>query len=334
MSGWSTNRLEALRAVAEPLLRSFPVQRLASVTFLGILSPKYRERCASPLSAARLTNERDGGTRYEHTLGVAWLALEVARQLGLSVRGQRYAVAWGLLHDVATWPLSHTSEPSFAELTGWAAHDLREAMVLGSEALPDRYRLPRHLAEVDVDPAPLADLFAKRAIHADGELEMVRQLVRSPLTPDALEGMSRCGRVFGVEFPSSEAVIGALFPHRGMVYLRASGIPVALDFWRAKAEVYRRYINRPEVIRWESAWALAIKRNHLGISLVESLERDEEAIVEGVLRTGLPPVPLTVRYKPPQEYSITAFPETLLTQPAVGDLWQVLRREPLETLTE
>src|SRR5207249_171088 len=123
----------------------------------------------------------EDGSRYDHTLGVALVALDVARRFGFSERGQRYAVAWGLTHDIATWPLSHTSEPAFTTITGISARSLRAAMLLGSQQVPERYRLAPVLRGLDIDPAALASLFDRSSFPADEELATFKEVVHSPL---------------------------------------------------------------------------------------------------------------------------------------------------------
>ncbi len=191
-------RLPELLAVAGPLVQSRAVQRLADVTFLGILSPRFREVVDSPLWPKGMPDVVEDGSRYNHTLGVALVALDLARRIGFSERGQRYAVAWGLTHDVATWPLSHTGESVFAALTGVSAANLRARILLGDSAVPGRYRLDAILQDLDIEPVALASLFNRSGMPADEELVLFKQIIRSPLTPDTLEGMWRCGAVFGV----------------------------------------------------------------------------------------------------------------------------------------
>jgi HD superfamily phosphohydrolase len=111
-------RLAELEALAGPLLRSPAVQRLRTVTLLGILSPQLRRLSGCPLWQNDSFAGVDDGSRFDHTIGVAAIALDTARRFGLSPSGQRYAVAWGLTHDLATWPLAHTSEPAFAAILG------------------------------------------------------------------------------------------------------------------------------------------------------------------------------------------------------------------------
>jgi hypothetical protein len=328
------HRLSELHALARPLLQSRAVQRLAGATFLGILSPRFRSAIASPLWPEPLRDAVEDGSRHDHTLGVALVALDLARKLDFSERGQRYAVAWGLTHDIATWPLSHTSEPAFSAITGMSARNLRAGMLLGSAEVPERYHLAPILRDLDIDPSALASLFDRSGTPADEELALLEQVVRSPLTPDTLEGMWRCGVVFGIPVIHPNEVIPAFLRHRGTACLDRRRMSAVIDFWRGKSLVYERFINREDVVLWESAWAAALQRCCAGVSLADSLELSEDELVSAVQRQGLPSVSRVVRYKEPQEYIVNGALDALPPEPPVSDLWRVLRREPVGTSRE
>jgi hypothetical protein len=198
-----------LDALVGPLLHSHAAQRLRNVTFLGILSPRFRQLPGCPLWPPAPEALPDDGSRFDHSIGVALTALDFAQQFGLSPRARRYAAAWGLVHDVATWPLSHTSEPAFTAATGMTSRRLREAMLLDREVVPPPYRLGSILREMDLDPVTLVDLFSRVPV-SDEDLALFQQVVRSPLTPDTLEGAWRSGLVFGVPVPAPQEVRLAL----------------------------------------------------------------------------------------------------------------------------
>jgi hypothetical protein len=316
------------------LLHSPAVQRLADVTFLGILSPRFHGVVDSPLWPATTGETVEDGSRYDHTVGVALVALDLARRFGFSERGQRYAAAWGLTHDIATWPLSHTGEPTFTTVTGVSARGLRAAMLLGGDVAPERYRLTPVLLDMDIDPATLASLFERGDLPADEELSLLKQVVRSPLTPDTLEGMWRSGAVFDVPVTHPDDVVAALLRHGRTARVDRERMPAILEFWRSKSDIYQRFINREDVIVGESAWAVALQRCCSGVSLAESLELREDELVGAVERLGLPAASHVVRYKEPQEYIINGALDALPSEPPVSELWRVLRREPAGTSHE
>jgi HD superfamily phosphohydrolase len=83
-------------------------QRLKSIRFLGGID----------YLLVRAPNGAKGNiryTRYQHSLGVARLALLYCEERGLSFSERRMIWVAALLHDVGHAPLSHSLEPVFQE---------------------------------------------------------------------------------------------------------------------------------------------------------------------------------------------------------------------------
>jgi hypothetical protein len=327
LSRWQY-RLPELEALAGPLLHSPAVQRLCGITFLGILSPRFRDLPGCPLWPSGTLPVPEDGSRFDHSIGVALTALDIARRFGLSAKGQRYSVAWGLTHDIATWPLAHTSEPAFEALTGISPRRLRTAILLGDTDITERYRLDSACREMGLDPHALASLFGGGTLCDDEELALLDQVIHSPLTPDTLEGMWRSGTVFGIAVPAPEEVQRALVRCDRVACLDRGYLAVVREFWERKAQVYRDFINRKDVVLWESAWTLGLLRAFAGLSLSRSLEVREEELIETVLRQGLPFAQGPLRYKEPQEYHVNGLLDTLPPLVPVSELWDVLHRGP------
>lgn len=291
---------DAIKRSAEPLIRSAAFRRLSSLSFLGILSPRYRALEGHPYATIRLKHD---GSRAQHSLGVASIVLEAAGKLQLSALARRYAVAWALLHDIATWPLSHTGEAGFYRVADIRSRDLREAMIKGSYFLPRALLVFSPLKQLSLEHDVLLALFDKDSSGFDKDISALHELIHSPITPDTLEGMWRSGEVFGISVPHPRKVIDSLYIDvfaRVMVDRRKS--QHVLDFWRTKSDVYARHINSWESIEFESAWSRAIEGAHSQISLVDSLRLTEKQVIESVLSGLAPKFKEIARYKAPLEY--------------------------------
>src|SRR5207249_11669316 len=112
----------------------------------------------------------------------------------------------------------------------------------------------------------------------------------------------RIGSDFGIPVPAPEEVQLAVVRRDRVACLDRGYLAVLREFWQRKAEVYRRFINREDVVLWESAWSLGLRRAFAGLSLARSLDMPEAELIETVLRSGLPSPQGPVRYKAPQEY--------------------------------
>lgn len=292
---------DIVRSVA-PLMLSDSFRRLRQITFLGILSPVYAAVDRHPI---RFSVAAADGTRAIHSFRVALLAGKMAENLSLSAPTIRYAVLWGLLHDIATWPLSHTGEVAFSSSTETNASRLRQMMIKGDNTLHSSLSVFFCLKEMQVDVDVLLALFDKKADFPDDELTDLHQLLHSALTPDTLEGMHRSGEVFGVAVPGPIHFIEAM--ERDFVSgvrLKENHSADAIKFWRAKGRIYSDFINKDETVSFESSWSSAIRDSYTSIDLSESLFAKEREIIDSVMRKQLKPASEVVRYKAPLRYKV------------------------------
>lgn len=90
--------------------------------------------------------------------------LDICRKLNLSPTTTKYAVVWGLLHDIGTWPLSHTSEIAFSSILNIGSRELRNKIIMGDSSIPNSFRLNRKLIDIGIDLKTLLSLFITPAI--------------------------------------------------------------------------------------------------------------------------------------------------------------------------
>jgi hypothetical protein len=300
------NYMHEVQVIAKPVIKSAAFKRLKSISFLGILSPRYSRKLQPPFLSKHHDNLFDcDGSRYDHSLGVASIALEMARNLGFSEKAQRYSIAWGLVHDIATWPLSHTGESAFSQITNIHSRELRSKIITGKQELSYLLRIDKQLREIDIDPFVLIKLCNKQKEDLPKELAELSILFSSPLSPDTIEGIQRSGNAFSIPVPESAAICTII--NRNVlleIEIQKEYSNNAIIFWRKKSDIYKKFINHRETISWESSWSLAIKNEFKGISLNDSLFLSEEDIIERVNIDNLPKCPDLCRYKHPMEYII------------------------------
>ena len=294
-----------LQKVAEPIIRSAPFSRLYKVTFLGILSPRFRDLRGFPISYGRNVSGESDETRGHHSACVASLMGKLASKLMLPKRAIDYAVAWGLLHDIATWPLSHTGEASFSNSTETDSRDLRSMMIFGSHRIPNSLSLYHIIKSMSLDHEIMVELFNKKATGFGPDLEAVHKIIHSTLTPDALEGMHRSGRVFDVYVPCPHEFLKTI--ERDLISgirVREDGSDLVFKFWRGKAKIYSDYINTYKSIEFESMWSRAIQEAFAKLSLKETLELSEAEIVRRIAGAAVVRGKDVQRYKDPLCYVI------------------------------
>jgi hypothetical protein len=327
---WHKRRREILD-IAAPVFESQAFGRLSAITFLGILSPRFGVSAREASARASLRCEGDG-SRQSHSLGVALLGLDLTRELGFSEATQRYAVAWGLLHDIGNWPLSHTGEFAFGRLIGFTTRELRREMIIGSASVPSAYSLRREISAMGLDVDCLLALLEHRPLGLPSELRSLAAILQSPLTPDTCEGVWRSGRVLGIQVPEPHLLARSfVMDSHHLLRLRPTLVKFATEFLDRKALIYRTFFNRADNIELESAWSRAILRDFTGISVAESLDLSEDDVVARVESQGLPEHPPFSRYKQPVEYRLD-LPDGQLLPPnaTLGQLSKIFVSRPLE----
>lgn len=333
---------DRLLAAAQEIIAHAAFDRLRNVTFLGALSPRFRLKLdPPPILLKRFSSSvflNADGTRADHSIAVSEYAFLMAEQFNLSVEAQRYAVAWGLFHDIATWGLSHTGEAAFADVTGVSSRTLRAMMIHGDPILPECFNLKKLLKCIGISGETLLSLFSKKPSKiAPGsnsepkDFGLLWLATHSPLNPDTLEGICRCGLSFNVNVPPPNAVMRAftntlLGPVIGSEYSE-----YGLSFWRCKSNIYRTIINNSSVVQWESNKSRDLRLKYASISLGESLELPEDALVHCISQNNSDNFDAVFRYKVPRKYWLGrtfARKKKLGGDLQVDDLYSVFRSEP------
>ena len=294
------------RRLSIPIISSPAFSRLRTITFLGILSPKFGSMDGYPMNFGRFAVCESDRSRAHHSFFVAKLIGKVCSKLCLSRRAIDYAVMWGLLHDIATWPLSHTGEAAFSRSTETSARKLRAMMINGSDRISKQMNLYSLISEAGLEHDKLSALFDKSSCGLDAELTVVHKLIHSALTPDTLEGMHRSGRAFGVNVPNPESFVSAF--ERDLicgVRLRKGTSCNMLNFWKAKAKIYSNFINSSQTIEFESMWSQGVINSFSRTTLNESLLLDEGDVIRRVMSSALAKTAEIQRYKPPLEYALS-----------------------------
>lgn len=285
--------------LALPLLRAEAFCRLQSISFLGLLSPRY----ASLRGFPPVVGQTSDGTRADHSIGVAQIVLNMADRLMFSDQTKRYAAAWALTHDLATWPLSHTGDAAFERVTDVHYRVLRIAMIEGAQWLPRALTIFSELKDMKVDHGILITLLGDHPVGLDGELKSLWNIIHSPMTPDSIEGMTRSGNVYGIRMPTPNALIDALYKDvfSDIVVSRTKSMEI-LRFWRLKSQIYDKHINHYATIEFESAWTKAIEEAYASHAIVDTLKLSEKQILDRIQTRGNPKFKAIRRYKPPLRY--------------------------------
>lgn len=199
------------------LIRSRPIQRLKKIGFLGAIDRiLYRNR----------------HNRYDHSIGVARLALLYAQRRHLSQHDTRVLVVAGLLHDVGHGPLSHTLEPIFKKRFGISHHQVGTKIIRGETRLGREIPVALARYGLDIDEIEAMIRGTHNGRHAF--------LFSSPVNVDTIEGVTRSYSIF------ARTGVGAISAARIVREMsRPDTLPAPkLDaFWQLKHQMYNSAIH-------------------------------------------------------------------------------------------
>jgi hypothetical protein len=172
----------ALNRDLEPFFRDLigapAVQRLKGVRFLGGIDYLLVPSPNGSQSNARYT-------RFQHSLGVARLALHYSDLKGLDERRRRLVFACALLHDIGHAPLSHSLEPVFQEAFGVDHHQAGAEVITG--ATPLGREILGTLRAYGVDPDQVLAII-------EGEDDPFDGFFAGPINLDTIEAILRARR--------------------------------------------------------------------------------------------------------------------------------------------
>jgi hypothetical protein len=206
------------------LVSTSAFQRLKSIRFLGGI-----DYCLIRSPNGIRGNIRY--TRYQHSLGVARLAVSYGEMRALSFSDRRLVYVAALLHDIGHAPLSHSLEPVFAEVFGLEHHRATEDVVSGREPIGrDLYAiLRRH----NVDVERVIAIIAGEELNYDG-------FFAGPINFDTIEGILRSLAFVrpNLSIPSPEIVTKAALRRE-----TTKDRDVVDSFWNYKNWIYQNVIN-------------------------------------------------------------------------------------------
>lgn len=202
-------------------------KRLQHVRFLGSID--YM-RVTSPNGAASNTRHN----RYQHSLGVASLAILYADIHNLEEASRRLIYATALLHDIGHAPLSHSLEPVFQEEFGLNHHDATEDVIMGRVSLG--HEIYQILLQYDVNPEQILNILS-------GQDDPFNGFFKGPINFDTIEAIQRTRQYYKPDAPdlSPMKVAKAAIERSSLKDLQ-----IVDTFWKHKDEAYKLLIRSQE----------------------------------------------------------------------------------------
>jgi uncharacterized protein len=203
-------------------------------------------------------------TRYQHSLGVARLALMYGRVCELSSVERRLILAAALLHDVGHAPLSHSLEPTFFEIFGIDHHQATRDIIRGH--VPIGRELYKLLREHQVDVDHLTSIIG-------GEDDGFHGFFAGPINFDTIEGILRT-KNYVKSAPNAvapELIVDAAVNRTSAIHRQ-----LVDNFWISKDLIYRHVINSKAGILADTVCQTFLRENLSAVTADDYFTTEEQ----------------------------------------------------------
>jgi uncharacterized protein len=149
-------------------------------------------------------------TRLEHSLGVAWVAREMALRLALPSAAVTTVAVAGLLHDLGHAPFSHTLDGPMREIEGRDHESVARSLILGTESVPpspgraNTDPLPEILERHGIKPQEVGRLVDQTQGRLSGSVGS--GILHGPVDADRIDYLQRDAHYTGVAHGAVDAV--------------------------------------------------------------------------------------------------------------------------------
>jgi len=181
-------------------------------------------------------------SRFEHSLGVAYLAKLASEVLGLDEKESCHLVAAGLLHDIATTPFAHTTEQLFKSF-GQYSHERNSKIIIGGLRHPRDAKLGR-----------FSQFFCGREIKIHKILKEFR-IGRESLAPmriyEFIQGETELGKLIkkDIDLDNLDSVF-RMAHHIGLPYNKKDPLSIAQSYKLVKGRLGFRRSSTSAIERW------------------------------------------------------------------------------------
>jgi len=231
-------------SIAEEQLRRFgfgdyldtaSLRRLRGISYLSTMD--------------RIYDQRQTYSRYEHSVGVGYVALLLARQLHLSDDQLRTLVLINLTHDTGHVAFSHAAETFLLERFRRYHDGLKRRLFVG-------LGIPERLSKESECVATSVNDYVSTRKTSDTLLNMI---CGCSLNCDRVEGTNRSLFALNEEHIDPEILISALEVEENRLLLKRELLPLVQQFWRRQEFLYEKYIYTYEVLAAEAMLTRALE---------------------------------------------------------------------------
>ncbi|MFX0103455.1 MAG: HD domain-containing protein, partial [Candidatus Hodarchaeota archaeon] len=219
------------------IINSAEFQRLKGVSFLGFMAKNF--------------NTRKDYSRFEHSLGVAFLAKNLANRLNLDDDEARLFILASFLHDIGHMPFSHASEEVFSKISRMNHYRRTIDMIKGRKLLKtggEQENVAAIIKDFNIHPEEIINLY-----NGKSQFPFLNELWKNPINLDTIDAINRCAYSFKTENINPLHVIDYIQRNeKGNLFIDVKDIEKLDKFWNLKDFIYTQFIYGKKNIILES----------------------------------------------------------------------------------
>lgn len=194
-------------------------------------------------------------SRYDHSIGTAYVALLLSKHLNLTKTQRDALVLANLIHDIGHVAFSHASENLLLEYKR-KYHTGMLKMYLRNYIETDRYdsNLIEYLPVSDSTKQLIIDLSYGISCTDD----ILNTLHYSPINCDKIDGTTRSLFGLGEKIISPSKLIEMYIWDGNEIAINSDSIPDIIQFWEQKSKLFSQYVHSPRVIAMEAMLTRAL----------------------------------------------------------------------------
>jgi len=205
------------------IILSPEVMRLNDISFLGSMEKTEKVKKTS---------------RFDHSIGVAYLAQKASEKLDLKPETKRYLIIASLLHDIGHGPLSHSLEPIIKGILKIDHSTLTKRLIVGTYKLAaeEKNNIYKILKKYNIDHTKITDILNGKS-NDFGSL-----LFKNPFNIDTLDGINRVAFSLDINYMEPEQIVDLFYIKGDKILVCAKNKNVFDNFWDLKRHIYLEYI--------------------------------------------------------------------------------------------
>lgn len=257
------SKLKKRNKIFLEVINSKEMQRLKKISFLGLLH--------------KIFNMKEIHSRYDHSLGVAYLGLKFCEFNNIKKEDEIYLILACLLHDIGHFALSHLTEKVFN--TDHKEHTLN----LIRKENDNLDNLDCILKKYSIDKDRIIEI-----LRGDNKKGYYSQLILGKINLDTIDAISRCAYVFDENYTNPIKLVSYLDIQDSELVLNKKKYKFFDKFWLLKNKIYQKYIYNEKNLKLEATFNYIIdylssvnKGFRFGVNYKEM---DDKGLISNILR--------------------------------------------------